>query len=42
MTTDSITNQFSEIRDGMQIDWNVPIQMDDGMRCTNLGDQSVK
>lgn len=31
MTTESITNQFSEIRDGMHIDWNVPIQMDDGI-----------
>ena len=28
-------NQKSEIRDGMRIDWDVPIEMDDGitLRC---------
>ena len=26
-----MANYLSEIRDGMQIDWDVPIEMDDGL-----------
>jgi predicted acyl esterase len=31
MSTSSNTSFKSEIRDGMQIDWDVPITMDDGI-----------